>query len=71
MNNTSYANRCQSKFTEIMHRTAKFSNEENAQRFAERCTTRHNIILGDDGKYWVAVAADITRLERMGYESIK
>jgi hypothetical protein len=45
----------------------QFSNLEAANRWANNCIKSHIVMLGDDGKYWVACFADAQKLHKMGY----
>jgi hypothetical protein len=49
----------------------QFSNFEAAERWANNCKKIHMVILGDNGKYWVASFADAQKLEKLGYEIAK
>lgn len=45
-----------------------FSSLEAAKRWANNCIKLHIVMLGDNGKYWVACFADAQKLLKMGYE---
>jgi hypothetical protein len=49
----------------------KFSNLANAKSFANRCNKIHLVILGDDGKFWVALPKITEQLVKHGYEYAK
>jgi len=46
----------------------QFSTLEGANRWANNCMKLHIVMLGDNGKYWVACFADAQKLSEMGYE---
>lgn len=46
----------------------EFSNRDSAFRWANNCKKLHAVMLGDNGKFWVACFADAQRLFKMGYE---
>ena len=46
----------------------QFSTLEGAKRWANNCIKLHIVMLGDNGKYWVACFADAQKLHKMGYE---
>lgn len=46
----------------------QFSTLEGANRWANRCKKLHIVMLGDNGKYWVACFVDAQKLSKMGYE---
>jgi hypothetical protein len=46
----------------------EFSNSAAAFRWANKCVKLHIVLLGDNGKYWVACFADAQKLSKMGYE---
>lgn len=46
----------------------KFKNIQNAEGFKNRCLKAHEIILGDDGLFWVVTLATMERLLKQGYE---
>ncbi len=47
---------------------AGFKSRDLAFSFAYRCTKRMGVMLGDNGRFWVATMADCARLEADGYE---
>lgn len=46
----------------------QFSSLEAAIRWANNCIKLHVVMLGDNGKYWVACFADAQKLNKNGYE---
>ncbi len=46
----------------------QFSTLEGATRWANNCIKLHIVMLGDNGKYWVACFSDAQKLSKMGYE---
>jgi hypothetical protein len=46
----------------------QFSTLDGANRWANNCIKLHIVMLGDNGKYWVACFADAQKLSKMGYE---
>lgn len=46
----------------------KFNSFALASSFADRCLKLHMIVLGDDGKYWVALPRITEALVKLGYE---
>lgn len=46
----------------------KFDSLALAKTFVDRCLKMHLIVLGDDGKFWVAVPRITERLVKQGYE---
>lgn len=46
----------------------QFSNLEGAKRWANNCIKPHIVLLGDNGKYWVACFTDAQKLSKKGYE---
>ncbi len=46
----------------------QFSTLECATRWANNCIKLHIVMLGDNGKYWVACFSDAQKLSKMGYE---
>ena len=48
----------------------KFNKLELAESFANRTVKMSVIIMGDDGKYWVAIGADAQQLISNGYEAL-
>jgi hypothetical protein len=46
----------------------QFTNAESAFSWAEKCIKLHVVMLGCNGKYWVACFADAQKLSKMGYE---
>lgn len=46
----------------------QFSNVDAAFRWANNCIKLHIVMLGDNGKYWVACFVDAQKLSKMGYE---
>lgn len=48
--------------------TAQFNSLELARSYANRCHKLHLIILGDNGKFWVARPKTTERLNKLGYE---
>ena len=51
-----------------MGKVYKFSTMALAQSFRDRITKTALIILGDDGRFWVACGRDAAELIRAGYE---
>ena len=55
---------------------AEFANLANARAYAGRCVKLHLVVQGDidadgeNGRFWVVLAADAQRLEARGYEII-
>ena len=48
-------------------KTFRFASRELAFRFADH-SGGMAVMLGDDGRYWVATMADCARLEAQGYQ---
>lgn len=48
----------------------RFRSEAAARSFRDRAADTMLIMLGDDGRYWVAMPATAARLERAGHEII-
>lgn len=46
----------------------QLSNRDAAFRWANNCKKLHVVMLGDNGKFWVACFADAQKLSKMGYE---
>jgi hypothetical protein len=46
----------------------QFISREAALRCAANRIKLHVVMLGDNGKYWIACFADAQRLHKMGYE---
>ncbi len=46
----------------------QFATLEGATRWANNCIKLHIVMLGDNGKYWVACFSDAQKLSKMGYE---
>ena len=46
----------------------QFSTFEGANRWANNCIKLHVVMLGDNGKFWVACFTDAQKLSKMGYE---
>lgn len=59
------------EFKRAMNRTSKFNSRENAMSFRDRAIKASDIILGDDGKFWVAPIGICASLFRAGYEYAK
>ena len=57
--------------TSLESQVTKFSNLAKAKSFANRCTKLHLIVLGDDGKFWVAPPRVAEQLVKSGYEYAK
>jgi hypothetical protein len=53
---------------EILADTFRFTRRELAFSFARGAAKTLWVMLGDDGRYWVATPARCTQLERLGYE---
>lgn len=51
--------------------TLKFSNEQTADNFINHATKIMQIVLGDDGKFWVVTPATAAELEKQGYEILR
>ena len=51
-----------------MGRIYKFYSLALAQSFRDRLTKTALIVLGDDGRFWVACGRDAAELIRAGYE---
>jgi len=52
----------------IRNNIEQFLTLEGAKRWANNCIKLHVVMLGDNGKYWVACFADAKKLYKMGYE---
>jgi hypothetical protein len=53
----------------IRSQTGKFSNLELAIEFCDvHATKPSSVVMGDDGRYWVATRSFGAQLERLGYE---
>jgi len=52
----------------VLKRVYRFRDRDLAFGFARHAAKTHWVMLGDDGRYWVATPADCGRLERVGYE---
>lgn len=52
----------------LRYSLVEMSTLEGALRYAERCIKAHCVILGDNGKFWIACFADAQRLVKAGYE---
>ena len=52
----------------IRNNIDQFSSLEAANRWANNCVKLHIVMLGDNGKYWVACFADAQKLSKIGYE---
>lgn len=48
----------------------QFTNASAAFRWAENCIKSHFVLLGDNGKFWVANFATAQKLEKQGYEVV-
>ena len=46
----------------------KFNSRAAAFSFANRAHKLHMVILGDDGKFWVAAPRITEKLHKLGYE---
>jgi hypothetical protein len=57
--------------TSLESQVTKFSSIINAKSFANRCNKAHLIVLGDDGKFWVATPKITEQLVKSGYEYAK
>lgn len=44
----------------------KYNNRETAERIALK--SRHWVVLGDDGLYWVVSGREKSRLQKKGYQ---
>jgi len=49
----------------------KFTRLGTARSFSARTIKASAIILGDDNKFWVVTLAEMSRLEKAGFEIIK
>jgi len=47
----------------------KFTALHTARIFEDHCKKMHNIILGDDLRFWVVCMADFDRMIKAGYEA--
>lgn len=57
------------QFEKMMKReVVKFNSLSNANSFANRAIKAQMVILGDDGKFWVARPKITEQLFKMGYE---
>jgi hypothetical protein len=65
---TDNAPKTRTTIQEILADTFRFARRELAFSFAERSTKGLWVMLGDDGRYWVATPARCAQLERLGYE---
>lgn len=54
----------------IDSQVSKFNSLANAKSFAANCKKAQMIIMGDDGKFWVAAMGFAAKLEKLGYEVI-
>ena len=52
----------------LRNNIGQFSTLDGANRWANNCIKLHIVMLGDNGKYWVACFADAQKLSKMGYE---
>jgi len=52
----------------LKYRPDQFSTLAAAKRWADRCEKPHQVILGDNGKYWVVCPADAAKLQKAGLE---
>lgn len=48
----------------------QFSTLEGANRCVNNSIKLHIVMLGDNGKYWVACFGDAQKLSKMGYEIV-
>ena len=55
----------------LRYNVDQFSSIEAATRWANNCIKLHIVVMGDNGKFWVACFADAQRLVKMGYEVAK
>jgi hypothetical protein len=53
---------------EILADTHRFTRRELAFSFAQKAAKTLWVMLGDDGRYWVATPARCSQLEGLGYE---
>ena len=53
---------------ELRNKVDQFSTRGAAFRWANNCTKHHVVLLGDNGKFWVASFSDAQKLNKMGYE---
>lgn len=53
---------------EILADVSRFTRRERAFSFARKAAKTLWVMLGDDGRYWVATPARCAQLERLGYE---
>lgn len=56
------------RYEQAMIQVHKFNTEGAARRFADSATKIHQIVLGDDGLFWVTLPRWAAELERLGYE---
>jgi hypothetical protein len=56
------------QLAQILARADRFLDRGNAFSYADGASKHLRVMLGDDGRYWVATPADSARLERLGYE---
>ena len=55
-------------FNKLMTQVYKFTSLSTAKSFADHCVKRSDIVLGDDGKFWVARWQVALKLVEAGYE---
>ena len=55
----------------LRNNISELSTLESANRWANKCIKLHIVVLGDNGKFWVACFADAQKLCKMGYEMAK
>lgn len=52
----------------LRHIPDQFSNKEAAIRWADKAEKMHVVMIGDNGKFWVVVLSDASRLMKAGYK---
>jgi hypothetical protein len=65
---TDTAPQAPAKIQEILADTFRFTRRELAFSFARKAAKTLWVMLGDDGRYWVATPVRCAQLERLGYE---
>jgi hypothetical protein len=68
MNDTNANATTDPEIQKVLQRVYRFHDRDRAFGFAGHAAKTQWVMLGDDGRYWVATPADCARLERAGYE---
>ena len=66
--NATTTNDANSQIQKVLPRVHRFTQRHHAEGFARHAEKTQWVMLGDDGRYWVATPADCPRLEGAGYE---